>query len=61
MKTVLAREPQRRFTLIYGNRALQSTMFKEEIEDLKNRYMTRLVAAPRVLATSTPTRRSTAA
>lgn len=43
MKTVLAREPMSRFTLIYGNRLLQSTMFKEEIEDLKNRYMTRLV------------------
>lgn len=43
MKTVLAREPASRFTLIYGNRQLQSTMFKEEIEDLKNRYMTRLV------------------
>jgi ring-1,2-phenylacetyl-CoA epoxidase subunit PaaE len=42
MKTVLAREPLSRFTLIYGNRQLQSTMFKEEIEDLKNRYMTRL-------------------
>ncbi|BEP63189.1 phenylacetate-CoA oxygenase/reductase subunit PaaK [Variovorax sp. V213] len=42
MKTVLAREPRSRFTLIYGNRQLQSTMFKEEIEDLKNRYMTRL-------------------
>ena len=43
MKTVLAREPKSRFTLIYGNRALRSTMFKEELEDLKNRYMTRLV------------------
>ena len=43
MKTVLAREPASRFTLIYGNRTLQSTMFKEEIEDLKNRYLTRLV------------------
>ena len=42
MKTVLAREPQSRFTLIYGNRMLRSTMFKEELEDLKNRYMTRL-------------------
>jgi ring-1,2-phenylacetyl-CoA epoxidase subunit PaaE len=42
MKTVLAREPMSRFTLIYGNRHLKSTMFKEEIEDLKNRYMTRL-------------------
>ncbi len=43
MKTVLAREPLSHFTLIYGNRALKSTMFKEEIEDLKNRYLTRLV------------------
>jgi ring-1,2-phenylacetyl-CoA epoxidase subunit PaaE len=43
MKTALHREPQSRFTLIYGNRQLKSTMFKEEIEDLKNRYMTRLV------------------
>ena len=43
MKTVLAREPLSRFTLIYGNRLLQSTMFKEAIEDLKNRHMTRLV------------------
>jgi len=43
MKTVLAREPQSQFTLIYGNRRLQSTMFKEELEDLKNRYMSRLV------------------
>jgi ring-1,2-phenylacetyl-CoA epoxidase subunit PaaE len=42
MKTVLAREPKSRFTLIYGNRQLKSTMFKEEIEDLKNRYLTRL-------------------
>ncbi|WP_430423262.1 1,2-phenylacetyl-CoA epoxidase subunit PaaE [Methylibium petroleiphilum] len=43
MKTVLAREPHSRFTLIYGNRLLNSTMFKEELEDLKNRYLTRLV------------------
>ena len=35
-------EPQSRFTLIYGNRKLRSTMFKEELEDLKNRYLTRL-------------------
>jgi ring-1,2-phenylacetyl-CoA epoxidase subunit PaaE len=42
MKTVLGREPQARFTLIYANRAAKSTMFKEEIEDLKNRYMARL-------------------
>jgi ring-1,2-phenylacetyl-CoA epoxidase subunit PaaE len=43
MKTVLAREPGSRFTLLYGNRQLSSTMFKEELEDLKNRYLTRLV------------------
>jgi ring-1,2-phenylacetyl-CoA epoxidase subunit PaaE len=43
MKTVLGREPKSRFTLIYGNRSQRSTMFKEEIEDLKNRYLTRLV------------------
>lgn len=42
MKTVLAREPKSRFTLIYANRAPKSTMFKEEIEDLKNRHMARL-------------------
>ncbi len=42
MKTVLAREPLSCFTLIYGNRRQSSTMFKEELEDLKNRYLTRL-------------------
>ncbi|MCZ2103317.1 MAG: phenylacetate-CoA oxygenase/reductase subunit PaaK [Comamonadaceae bacterium] len=42
MKTVLAREPHSRFTLLYANRTLQSTMFKEELEDLKNRYLTRV-------------------
>ncbi len=42
MKTLLAREPHSRFTLIYGNRQLRSTMFKADIEDLKNRYMSRL-------------------
>ena len=43
MKTVLAREPLSRFTLIYGNRSLASTMFKEDLDDLKNRYLSRLV------------------
>ena len=43
MKTVLAREPGSSFSLIYGNRSLKSTMFKEELEDLKDRYMARLV------------------
>ncbi|MDB5896543.1 MAG: phenylacetate-CoA oxygenase/reductase, PaaK subunit [Ramlibacter sp.] len=43
MKTVLAREPRSRFSLVYGNRSLRSTMFKEELEDLKDKYLTRLV------------------
>ncbi len=42
LKTVLAREPNSRFTLLYGNRSLRSTMFKEELEDLKNRFLSRL-------------------
>jgi ring-1,2-phenylacetyl-CoA epoxidase subunit PaaE len=42
LKTVLQREPHSRCSLIYGNRMLRSTMFKEELEDLKNRYLTRL-------------------
>ncbi len=42
LKTVLAREPRSRFTLLYGNRSLRSTMFKEELEDLKNRFLARL-------------------
>ena len=42
MKTVLAAEPLSTFTLIYGNRKQRSTMFMEEIEDLKNRYLSRL-------------------
>jgi ring-1,2-phenylacetyl-CoA epoxidase subunit PaaE len=43
LKTVLASEPASRFTLVYGNRTLRSTMFAEELEDLKNRYLSRLV------------------
>ena len=43
LKTVMVREPLSRFTLIYGNRSLRSTMFKEELEDLKNRWMDRVV------------------
>ena len=42
MKTVLAAEPHSRFTLIYGNRKQRSTMFMEEIADLKDRYLSRL-------------------
>ena len=42
LKTVLTREPRSTFTLIYANRAVNTIMFREELEDLKNRYMGRL-------------------
>ena len=42
VKAVLAGHPRSRCTLLYGNRSAASTMFKEELEDLKNRYLTRL-------------------
>ncbi|MGD0490815.1 MAG: 2Fe-2S iron-sulfur cluster-binding protein [Steroidobacteraceae bacterium] len=38
---ILAREPQSRFTLIYGNRKTARTMFLEETLALKNRYLGR--------------------
>lgn len=42
MKTVLAREPHSRFTLVYANRQISSIMFREELEDLKNLHLGRL-------------------
>jgi ring-1,2-phenylacetyl-CoA epoxidase subunit PaaE len=42
MRTVLKREPASRFCLFYGNRATRDIMFREEIEDLKDRYLARL-------------------
>ncbi|PTQ70693.1 1,2-phenylacetyl-CoA epoxidase subunit PaaE [Celeribacter persicus] len=41
IKTVLAREPQSTFTLVYANRQTGSIMFREELEDLKNTYLGR--------------------
>ncbi|RYC28419.1 1,2-phenylacetyl-CoA epoxidase subunit PaaE [Ciceribacter ferrooxidans] len=41
IKTVLAREPRSRFTLVYANRQINSIMFREELEDLKNTYLGR--------------------
>jgi ring-1,2-phenylacetyl-CoA epoxidase subunit PaaE len=41
IKTTLKREPRARFTLLYGNRRLATTMFQEELEDLKDRYLER--------------------
>jgi ring-1,2-phenylacetyl-CoA epoxidase subunit PaaE len=42
LKTVLAREPRSQFTLVYANRGLNTVMFREELEDLKNLYLGRL-------------------
>ena len=42
LKSVLGAEPKSTFTLVYGNRRQRSTMFTEELEDLKNRYLARL-------------------
>ena len=41
IKTTLWREPESRFTLVYGNRTVASILFSEELEDLKDRYMGR--------------------
>lgn len=40
-RTTLAREPKSRFTLVYGNRRLASTMFHEALWELKDRYLAR--------------------
>lgn len=42
VKTTLAQEPYSRFTLVYGNRTLDSVIFNEALEDLKDRYLARL-------------------
>ena len=42
LRTVLETEPQADFTLVYANRAVSTIMFREELEDLKNRFMGRL-------------------
>lgn len=42
LRTTLAVEPESRFTLIYGNRDADSTMFRAELDDLESRYAGRL-------------------
>ncbi len=39
---MLAAEPRSTFTLVYANRQISSIMFREELEDLKNRHLGRL-------------------
>ena len=40
-KTVLRTEPQSEVTLIYGNRHFHSIIFRDELEDLKDKYLGR--------------------
>ena len=42
LRTVLSREPKSTFTLVYANKAVNTIMFREELEDLKNEYLGRL-------------------
>lgn len=42
IETTLAIEPHSRFTLVYGNRSSSSTMFREDLLRLKDRYLNRL-------------------
>jgi ring-1,2-phenylacetyl-CoA epoxidase subunit PaaE len=42
IKTTLQTEPGSHFTLVYGNRNRRSIIFREELENLKNKYMNRL-------------------
>jgi ring-1,2-phenylacetyl-CoA epoxidase subunit PaaE len=42
LRSVLAREPKSRCTLVYGNRGPSSVIFRETLEDLKDRYLDRL-------------------
>ncbi len=41
LKTTLAVEPRSRFTLFYGNRASATILFRDELADLKDRYLDR--------------------
>ncbi|MCW2789574.1 MAG: putative phthalate 4,5-dioxygenase [Aeromicrobium sp.] len=42
LQTTLAVETDSRFTVVYGNRDADSTMFREELDDLEARYADRL-------------------
>jgi ring-1,2-phenylacetyl-CoA epoxidase subunit PaaE len=42
LKTTLTAEPKSRFTLVYANKGVNTIMFREELEDLKNSFMGRL-------------------
>ena len=39
LRHALALEPATHFTLVYGNRSPESTLFRQELEDLKDRHL----------------------
>jgi ring-1,2-phenylacetyl-CoA epoxidase subunit PaaE len=41
LKSSLAREPRSHFTLVYGNRSTRSILFRDQLADLKDRYVDR--------------------
>jgi len=43
VRSILIREPESRFALIYGNRSTQNIIFKDGLEDLKDRFLDRFV------------------
>jgi ring-1,2-phenylacetyl-CoA epoxidase subunit PaaE len=43
LRSILTREPKSQFTLIYGNRTSKDILFKEALEDLKDRFLGRLI------------------
>jgi ring-1,2-phenylacetyl-CoA epoxidase subunit PaaE len=42
LRSIIVGEPESRFTLVYGNRGPGSVIFREELNDLKDRYLDRL-------------------
>jgi len=42
LATSLQEQPESKFTLVYGNRRMDSVMFNEALQDLKDRYPSRL-------------------
>jgi ring-1,2-phenylacetyl-CoA epoxidase subunit PaaE len=42
IRSALGREPRSRFTLVYGNRGPSTMIFREALEDLKDRHLDRL-------------------
>jgi ring-1,2-phenylacetyl-CoA epoxidase subunit PaaE len=41
LKTILEQEDQSQVTLVYGNRRVKDIIFKEQIEDLRDRFLSR--------------------